>query len=96
VCIRDDQGRFILAKTEWYSPVIDVGIDEALGLMSTLQWVRVLQLTNIDFELDAKVVVDKFHSSKIDLSELGDILKECRNIFVSNFTNSHRIYSETR
>jgi hypothetical protein len=61
--------------------------------MSTLQWVRELQLTNIDFELDAKVVVDKFHSNKIDLYELGDILKECRNIFVSNFTNSQVEFS---
>ncbi|GAU38127.1 hypothetical protein TSUD_318140 [Trifolium subterraneum] len=28
-CIRDDQGRFVLAKTEWFSPTCDVEMDEA-------------------------------------------------------------------
>ncbi|GAU29382.1 hypothetical protein TSUD_31890 [Trifolium subterraneum] len=32
-CIRDDQGRFVLAKTEWFSPTCDVEMGEAQGLL---------------------------------------------------------------
>ncbi|PNY03840.1 cytochrome p450 [Trifolium pratense] len=62
ICIRDDQGRFVLAKTEWLSPITDVDIGEALGLLSALNWVHELQLENVDFELDSKNVVTSFHS----------------------------------
>jgi len=40
VCIRDDQGCFVLAKTEWMTPLIDVDLGEALGLLSAMYWVR--------------------------------------------------------
>jgi ribonuclease HI len=46
-----------LAKTEWLSPVTDVDIGEALGLLSALNWVHDLRLENVDFELDSKNVV---------------------------------------
>jgi hypothetical protein len=35
VCIWDDQGKFILAKTEWMSPVTEVDLGEALGFRAT-------------------------------------------------------------
>jgi len=34
VCIRDDQGAFVLAQTRWFSPMLDVDIGEALGLLN--------------------------------------------------------------
>jgi hypothetical protein len=36
MCIRDDPGRFVFAKIEWLSPITDVDIGEALGLLSAL------------------------------------------------------------
>jgi hypothetical protein len=57
MCIRDDQGIFVLAKTEWLSPITDVDIGEVLGLLSALNWVHDLRLENVDFELDSKNVV---------------------------------------
>jgi ribonuclease HI len=47
-----------------------VKIGEALGLLSALNWVHELNLGPVDFELDSKVVVDNFHSNKIDDTEM--------------------------
>jgi len=52
-----------LAKTEWYTPVCEVHVGEALGLLSVLEWVHQLHLGPIDFELDAKKLVDSFSSA---------------------------------
>jgi len=59
-CIRDDSSSFVLARTEWFSPLCDVHVGEALGLLSALEWVHLLQLEPINFELDAKRAVDSF------------------------------------
>ncbi|MCH99278.1 cytochrome P450, partial [Trifolium medium] len=77
MCIRDDQGRFVLAKTEWISPILDVDIGEALGLLSALNWVHDLRLKDVDFELDSQNVVTRFHSKREDMSEFGDVIKDC-------------------
>ncbi|CAJ2645584.1 unnamed protein product [Trifolium pratense] len=88
MCIRDDQGRFVLAKTEWLSPITDVDIGEALGLLSALNWVHDLQLENVDFELDSRNVVTSFHSKHPNTSELGDIIKDCVRVYNTYFRNS--------
>jgi ribonuclease HI len=62
-CIRDYQGSFVLAKMEWFSPICDVEMGETQGLLHAFRWVRDLQLENVDFELDAKNVVTKFHNN---------------------------------
>jgi len=59
MCICDDESRFLLAKSEWLSLLLDVNLAEALTLLPSLQWVHDLQLANVDFELDSKVVVDR-------------------------------------
>lgn len=59
-CIRDDDGAFVLVKTEQFSPICEVHIGEALDLLSALDWVHGLNLGPIDFELDVKRVVGNF------------------------------------
>jgi hypothetical protein len=44
VCIRYDEGRYVLAKTEWMTPLFDVDLGEALGLLSAMYWVCYMQL----------------------------------------------------
>ncbi|CAJ2636114.1 unnamed protein product [Trifolium pratense] len=88
MCIRDDQGRFVLAKTEWLSPITDVDIGEALGILSALNLVHDLQLENVDFELDSRNVVTRFHSKHPNTSELGDIIKDCVRVYNTYFRNS--------
>jgi len=77
VCIRDDEGRFVLAKTEWMTPLLDVDLGEALGLLSAMYWVRDLQLGIVDFELDSKTVVDSLYGSKSDVSNFSAVINDC-------------------
>jgi hypothetical protein len=88
MCIRDDSGAFIRAKTEWFSPKCTVHVGEALGFLSALRWVHDLNLGPIDFELDSKIVVDSFFSSNSDSTEFGDIIKNCRTLFTDLYINS--------
>ncbi|KAK2375403.1 hypothetical protein QL285_076294 [Trifolium repens] len=72
MCIRDDEGRFVLAKTIWKSPICNVDLGEALSLLYAIRWVQELQLVNVDFAMDSKTVVDQFHAKGIVLTELLD------------------------
>jgi len=67
VCIRDDTCTFVLAKTKWFTLVCKVHVDEALGLLLTLELANQLHLGPIDFELDAKKVMDSFSSALRDV-----------------------------
>jgi hypothetical protein len=89
MCIRDDHGRYVAAKTEWLSPILDVEIGEAMRLLSALKWVDELQLRDMDFEMDCKRVVDCLYSSRTYNSELGDIVRDCRFILATILVNSH-------
>jgi len=64
MCIRDENGHFVLARTDCFSPMCEVHVGEALGLLSAMDWVHLLQLGTIDSEMDVKRVVDsiKFQS----------------------------------
>jgi len=56
MCIRDDTGNFVMAT--WLNLGCSSDIGEALVLSHAIHWVRDRQLTNVDFKLDAKKVVD--------------------------------------
>ncbi|AES99011.1 hypothetical protein MTR_5g075610 [Medicago truncatula] len=87
MCIRDDAGDFVLARTDWFSPLCEVTIGEAVELHTALQWVSNLRFDNVDFVLDS--VVDSFHTKVVDDSGLGCIITACRQLFQDSFQNSH-------
>jgi len=60
---------------------------EALGILHALRWVKEQRFNNVIFELDPKRVMDSFHSTRNDVSNLGAIIREFRNTFSSFFTN---------
>ncbi|KAK2365042.1 hypothetical protein QL285_089842 [Trifolium repens] len=88
ICVRDENGAFILAKTEWFSPKSDVHVGEALGLLAALNWVHEFNSGPVEFELDSKRVVDRFHSSSRDFTEFGVIMDHCKLIFSTYYRNS--------
>jgi len=88
MCIRDDTGTSVLTKTEWFSQICEVHIGEALGLLSALEWVLELNLGPIDFEMDAKKVVDNFLSTNHDATEFGNIIRNCQSLFRNYYENS--------
>ena len=77
-----------MAKTEWFTPVCEVRVDKALGLLSVLEWVHKLHLGPIDFELDAKKVMNNFSSAHQDVTKFGMIIQYFKTIFDQYYTNS--------
>lgn len=51
VCIRDEKGQFILAKTKWITPQCDIHVGETLELLSAICRAPDLRLGPMDFEL---------------------------------------------
>jgi len=89
ICLRDDRGEFVSAKTYHFSPLCDVIVGEAVGFHTTLKWTAKLQYDNVDFALDSKIVIDHFLCSLEDGNEFGCIMYACKQLFEINFQNSH-------
>ncbi|KEH40134.1 hypothetical protein MTR_1g022215 [Medicago truncatula] len=51
ICIRDEDGVFVLARTITFIGVYPVDKGEVLGLYHALQWASDMHLDNIDFEV---------------------------------------------
>ena len=78
----------MLAKTEWMSPLLDVDLGEALGLLSAMYWVRDLQLGIVYFELDSKIVVDSLYGSKSGVTNFSAVINHCRRLLASDLVSS--------
>lgn len=91
ICIRYDQGEFVMAKANCFSPLCDDDVGETVGLHTTLQWVVDLHYNHVDFILDSKSIVERFNSNLIESSELGCIIKACRQLFGCNSELSYRV-----
>jgi hypothetical protein len=48
ICIRNKYGAFILAKTEWLTPICPIYIGDALGFLSALKLIYELNLEPVD------------------------------------------------
>jgi ribonuclease HI len=88
ICVRDDEGTFVLAKTVSISPMCSVAVGEALGLFHALQWLSDMQFDNVDFVLDSKITTDAFNHRWIDVTEFGQVISACQSLFNTNFSNS--------
>ena len=88
ICIRDDEGTFVLAKTVSLSPRYPVPIGEALGLFHAIQWLGDMQFDNIDFALDSQITTNAFNHQREDVSEFGHVISTCKRLFTSLFSNS--------
>lgn len=88
ICIRDDEGTFVLAKTVSLSRRCHVPLGEALGLFHDIQWLRDMQFDNVDFALDSQLTTKVFNHQREDVSEFGKVIFACKRLFTSSFTNS--------
>jgi len=88
VCIQDDEGHYVLAKTEWMSPLLDVDLGETLGLLSAMYWVRDLQLGIVDVELDSKTMVYNLYGSKSGVSNYSTVINDCIRLLASDLVTS--------
>ena len=58
---------------------------EAVGLREGLQWLLELHHLEVDVELDAKIVVDAFHSEPLAIDEFGCIIGDCRDLVANSY-----------
>ncbi|KEH43061.1 hypothetical protein MTR_1g081930 [Medicago truncatula] len=84
MCVRDEEGRFVLTKIEWMTPLLNVDLEEALDLLSALRRIHDLQPGSVDFEFDFKTVVDSFYGSKSDVFNYSAVINDCRLLFASD------------
>jgi len=70
---------FFIAKTEWQATILDVDMGEVLRLLSAMKWVIELNLVNMNFETDSKVVADSIYG-KDDVSDFMAIINDCRHL----------------
>lgn len=59
-----------------------------MSLIHALHWVHELQLERVNIALDLKKGVDYFHKGRSDATKFGDVLSECKRLFVLYFENS--------
>ncbi|XVF53991.1 hypothetical protein PTKIN_Ptkin05aG0145400 [Pterospermum kingtungense] len=59
-----------------------------------MRWVQFLGYQNVEFESDAKCVVDALHGSVVDVTEFGSILDLCRVNLVGE--NNFKINGKVR
>ncbi|KEH19432.1 hypothetical protein MTR_8g059135 [Medicago truncatula] len=88
ICIHDEEGQSVRAKTLWFSPMCLVDIEEALGLYHAMRWVNELRLSNVDFEVDSKRVADYFNRGAGDITESEAIMDSNIQFCSTNLTNS--------
>jgi ribonuclease HI len=88
ICIRDANGAFVLARIDWFSPIIDVDTGEALGLLQAMEWVKDLRLVNMDFEVDSKTVADNIYITQSGVSEFSVLISKCIHLLGTDLMNS--------
>jgi len=88
ICIRDDEGTFVLAKGIPVTHVYLIPMGGALGLFYALEWLGNMGFDNDDFSLDSKITTDAFNSRRVDITKFGQVLSACRQLFDTKFTNS--------
>ena len=77
----------VACKLVFFPICCSVKETEAAGLREGLQWLLQLHPFEVDVELDAKIVVDAFHSEPLAIDEFGSIISDCRG-FVANINLS--------
>ena len=79
-CLRDGTGQFKKVFSTWCSFFMAAGEGEAWGLLQTLKWFMSMDLDCVIIEMDCKRVVDDLHNSKLDRSEYGLTISQCRTL----------------
>jgi len=61
ICIRDEEGKFVVGKTIPISPMCLVPMGEALTIYYVMEWLSDMSFDDVDFTLDFKVTTNVFH-----------------------------------
>ncbi|XP_075485321.1 uncharacterized protein LOC142525036 [Primulina tabacum] len=82
--VRNDEGRFLMARTNLIKGLCCVREGEAIGLLEALSWIRNSNYPKVLFEVDALTVYNAMTESAVDITEFGGIMGRCRDIVATN------------
>ena len=77
MCIRDEEGVSVLAKTISLPILHIVNVGESMGLFYALEWLSDIRFDNVDFTLDSKLTADTFNHPHLDIIEFELIISAC-------------------
>ncbi|KAL8459186.1 hypothetical protein ACS0TY_036598 [Phlomoides rotata] len=81
----DHNGGHVYSRTMSLSGLYALDEGEDIALFEALTWVTELDLRSVKIEMDAKLVVDAFNSSRLDsISVFGDIIEACKQKFCAH------------
>lgn len=78
MCIRNEKGKFVNAKTIWREATIPPQEAQALGLSEALLWLSELGVQRVTIELDCKSVMDGVIGNLTNLVNLTLLLKSVK------------------
>jgi len=78
----------VIARTAWTTPLLDVDMGEAIGLLDAMQWVKELNMVHMDFETGSKTVADSIYG-KDGVSDFMAIINDCRHLLSTDLVNSY-------
>ncbi|XP_073313582.1 uncharacterized protein [Primulina huaijiensis] len=82
--VRNEEGRFLMARTNLIKGLCCVREGEAIGLLEALSWIRNSNYPKVLFEVDALTVYNAMTESVADITEFGGIMGRCRDIVATN------------
>jgi ribonuclease HI len=85
-CVRDHDGRFVVAGTSWKYGNYSIIEGEAMTLLDAMKEVEHIGLRNVIFETDSKSVVDAIHRRVNGISEFSSLIVTIKNV-LSLFSN---------
>ena len=83
--LRDYDGLLVACKSVVLLFCCSIKEAEATGLREGLQWLLKLHHFKVDVELDAKIMVDAFHSEPLAIDEFGCIIGDCRGLVANSY-----------
>jgi ribonuclease HI len=76
MCIQDDQGAFVKARTMCFNSTQTPMENEAWTLKEAITWVGRLELSRVAIEHDCLLVVNAIQNRTKNLTELGNIYRK--------------------
>ncbi|XP_074323988.1 uncharacterized protein LOC141660906 [Apium graveolens] len=78
--LKDDEGKFIRARTPMFAGVVPVIEAEAIEALEVTRWINSLGMHNVDIESDSLNTVQALNSALENYLEVGVIFQECRRL----------------
>jgi ribonuclease HI len=91
MCIRNNQGRFVKAKTMWFDGNPPPKEAEACALKEGISWLGELEFSKVVIELDCMLVVNAIKNNSNNRTEFGLIIRSCREL-LRNYQNFEIVF----